>query len=269
MITLGFLHDYRLSEYLGGAQLNVEALVAAAPAGIEVVRCYPGSMKLCDAYVLHNVKRFGQAELRMAMSQPYVKVENDYWDTPQGWQKDWIGPVMNGAQAVIFLSPLHREAFLRQHPGCRPKKTYLVPSPMDPADFIAKVKKPGSVVWLGEWQPHKGIEAACRWAAENGQVTFFGWGPMRPSGPNVNCLGRLPYEMVPDVLARYERFLFLPEWIEPFGRTVAEAVLSGCELVCNDRIGALSWGWETREEWAKGVGTAAERFWEVIGGILL
>jgi hypothetical protein len=79
----------------------------------------------------------------------------------------------------------------------------------------------------------------------------------------------VPPADVPALLARYETFLFLPEWAEPFGRTVAEAVLAGCRTVLTpERIGALSWGWQTRDEWRAGVAGAPARFWEIIGGWL-
>lgn len=267
-MRLGWLHDFKLEDRLGGAQLNNAAMAEAAPDWAEVVRCYPGEdVPDCDAYVLHNVKFFSQLALRRATDKPHVKAEHDLWDCPQWWQKYWVAPVMNAAEAVIFLSPLHREAFLREHSGVKPKKTYLVPSPIVPTRFTPGVKTAGTC-WLGEFQPHKGIEAACTWAAEHGPVDFYGFGPHPPSGANVNLEGALPYERVPGMLARYERFLFLPEWVEAFGRTVAEAALSGCELVCNDRVGAFSWGWETREEWAEGVGTASERFWGILEAIL-
>lgn len=250
--------------------MNVEAMVAATPRDVEVVRCYPGEMRLCDCYVLHNIKHFNQGELKMAVSQPYVKVSHDHWDTPQAWQRDWIGPVMNRARAVIFLSPLHRESYLRQHPEVRPQKVYLVPSPIDPAPFegLSEGASRQGTCWLGEFQPHKGVEAACRWARENGTVDFYGWGPFPPCGDNVRLMGQAAYADIPGTMARYEQFLFLPEGVEAFGRTVAEARLAGCVLVVNEKVGALSWGWETREEWARGVGGAAARFWEIVLGVL-
>jgi len=273
-MKIAWLHDHTLEDSPGGAQLTNAAMIAAAPDWADIIPCYsgrlPSGMPQADAYILNNVKDFSQAELKVAVSKPHIVYEHDYWDLHQGWQRDWIMPVMNGAWAVIFLSPLHREAFLRQHPGVRPKKTYLVPSPIDPEEFTVQADEPRQgTCWLGEFQPHKGIKAACQWASEHETVDFYGWGPVTPSGKNVHIKGLLRYEEIPRALARYERFLFLPEWVEPFGRTVAEAKLAGCELILNERVGALSWGWETREEWAKGVGTAASRFWEVLGGVLL
>lgn len=263
-MIVGWLHDHRLEGRFGGAQLTNEEVIRAAPDRVEVVRCYPGSVEEADAYVLNNVKWFGQEELERAMGRPYMIFEHDYWDVHQEWQSSWITPVCEEAEAMVFLSPLHRQSFLRVH-GVSPKRTFVVPSAIDVEPFwdLGNRDDRAGTVWLGEFQPHKGIVAACRWAAENEPVDFYGWGPFPPAGPNVRIAGCLPYDRVPEVLASCEKFLFLPHWAEPFGRTVAEAVLSGCELVCNANVGALWWGFRTREEWAEGVRTAGAKFWEI------
>ena len=270
MLRLGWLHDHRLEERPGGAQLNETIMAKAAPCWVEIVRCYPGQMRAADAYVLHNVKFFSRDELEIALSKPYIKIEHDYWNCVQRWQRDWVLPVMNGARAVIFLSPLHRDVWLRR-PGMRPQRVFLVPSPLEPEPWLAaarQAKERRGVIWLGEFQPHKGVVEACRWAARHEPVDVYGFGPLHPQGPGVHVRGYLAYKDVPATLARYKRFLFLPRWQEPFGRTVAEAVLAGCELICNANVGALSWGWKTREEWAAAVSEAPQLFWKIVRGVL-
>ena len=262
-MRIGWMHDFSLEQRPGGAQLTNEGVIQAAPEWAEVVRCYPGAMKEADAYILNNVKFFSKDELARGWASKYIVYEHDHWDTPQEWQRDWIGPIMNAAEAVIFLSPLHASAFKARH-QVTPRQEYLVPSVIDVTQF-APGPDPHGTIWLGEWHRHKGIGAACRWAAKNGPVDFYGWGPCPPQGRNITQCGPLAYEDVPATLARYERFLFLPEWTEPFGRTVAEAALSVREMVCNERVGALSWGWQTREEWVEGLQGAAHRFWDIIG----
>ena len=44
--------------------------------------------------------------------------------------------------------------------------------------------------------------------------------------------------------------------------------MSGCELVCNDNVGALSWGWKTLADWQQGTGSAPTTFWEIVGEVL-
>jgi glycosyltransferase involved in cell wall biosynthesis len=70
----------------------------------------------------------------------------------------------------------------------------------------------------------------------------------------------IPYESMPELLASYERFVFLPSVLEPFGRVVAEAWAAGCEIVTNDLVGAKWWITERPEA----IESAAEDFWRVV-----
>ena len=274
-MRLGWLHDHKLADRFGGAQLTNAAMIAAAPDWADIVCCYPkrhcgqtsDGVLAADAYILNNVKGFTAAEFAVATSKAYIIYAHDLWPTyDQPWQEPWLDSVIEGAEAIIFLSPLHRDAFLAQH-NVKTPQVFIIPSPLDPDRFKPAGARAGTV-WLGEFQPHKGMKAACRWAAAYGPVDFYGWGPHPPCGPGVRNKGLLPREAVAETLARYETFLFLPSAIEPFARTVAEAALSGCELVCNENVGALSWGWQTRAEWARGVSEAPARFWEAVGEVL-
>ena len=62
-------------------------------------------------------------------------------------------------------------------------------------------------------------------------------------------------------MRRARTFVFHPRWPEPFGRVVAEAALSGCELDTNDNVGALSYGVDLRDA---AVYSAAPDFWLAI-----
>jgi glycosyltransferase involved in cell wall biosynthesis len=199
--------------------------------------------------------------------KPYVIFEHDHWNIVQEWQAGRVKPICNRAEAMVLLSPLHRARFLSMH-RVKPRSVHIVPSAIDPSPFWKAQNKEGTI-WMGTFDPGKGIAEAAEWAGANGPVDFYGWGPTPPEeGPNVRLHGWVQYEDVPDTLAQYKRFLFLPAAPEAFGRTVAEAYLSGCELVCNENVGALSWGWETREEWVDGVGSAPARFWQIMEDVL-
>ncbi len=265
-MLLGWLHDHRQSDRPGGAQLSSEAMAQASPEWAEVVMCYPGEMADCDCYVLNNVKFFSYQELMQATEGPYIVYEHDHWNTVQKWQPGMIRSIIHKAEAVVFLSPMHRKTFCSKH-DVMPHRAYAVPSPIDVTLWDPHWAKWGTV-WMGSFWPQKGIAAACEWAAENGWVRFYGSGPLTPQGPNVEVHGQVPYSDVPRILAMAKRFLFLPASEEPFGRVVAEAALSGCELICNDNVGALSWGWNTLQDWRKGIGSAPTTFWEIMAEVL-
>lgn len=52
--------------------------------------------------------------------------------------------------------------------------------------------------------------------------------------------GKVPYGEIPGYMNRARNFVFLPRWPEPQGRVVVEAAMCGCQLICNDHVGALS-----------------------------
>ena len=61
-------------------------------------------------------------------------------------------------------------------------------------------------------------------------------------------------------LAQYERFIFLPTAIEPFGRAVVEAWAAGLDLIINRNVGATYW----IEHDPGALETAAADFWRLV-----
>jgi glycosyltransferase involved in cell wall biosynthesis len=111
-------------------------------------------------------------------------------------------------------------------------------------------------VSVGSWRNYgKAPHRVAEWGAANGGVDFYGGGMFAPGASR-----EIPYESMPELLASYERFVFLPSVLEPFGRVVAEAWGAGCEIVTNDLVGAKWWITERPEA----IETAAEDFWKVV-----
>lgn len=65
-----------------------------------------------------------------------------------------------------------------------------------------------------------------------------------------------------ETLAHYQRFVFLPTVIEPFGRAAVEAWAAGLDLVLNRNVGARWW----IESNPDALRTAAHDFWLVVAG---
>jgi glycosyltransferase involved in cell wall biosynthesis len=108
--------------------------------------------------------------------------------------------------------------------------------------------------------PGKGGHLVAEWAAQNEPVDVYGYGPFLPMGPGVRNCGPVEQVQLPTVLSKYERFVFLPVALEPFGRCVVEAWASGCQIITNELVGARHW---IEQEPGK-VETAAEDFWSVV-----
>jgi len=261
-MKIGWLHDYRLEECLGGAELTNERIIQHAPDWADIVRCYPGEMYDADAYILNNLTFFSPRELGQATGKPYIHFLHDLWHVRQAWQRGRRRQITEQADALVCLSELHVAAY-REETGFEHDSLYVIPSAIDPAPFTEHRRQPYNALYIGALRRYKGLDDVVAWAAKNGRVDVYGRGPYQPQGENVVYKGEIPYERVPVVMGQYRRLVFFPQWAEPFGRTVAEAAMSGCEIVGNSNIGALTWGFETVAQWRYFVGTAHERFWEI------
>jgi glycosyltransferase involved in cell wall biosynthesis len=122
-----------------------------------------------------------------------------------------------------------------------------VPSYIDTELFKdRKIKRMAdSVIALGELGEHKGIYNVMKYAEKNTtkRIDFYCFNAKDEFKylDNMRFLPAIKYELLPIYFNMYESFIHLPEWKEPFGRTVAEAKLSGCKLITNDNIGFLSY----------------------------
>ncbi len=73
-------------------------------------------------------------------------------------------------------------------------------------------------------------------------------------------LGEVPYSEIPALMNRAKNFVYLPRWPEPQGRVVVEAALSGCNLVTNRNVGAVSFDFDISDP--KNLERPEEEFWE-------
>lgn len=227
----------------GGAELTQAEFRAAAPEEVQVVEVAPGDPKPdLRTYVAHNCQTYGGFH-------PGGRLVR--------YLHDMRGGMIEGAD-LIFCSPLQRDAYgLDGH---------LIPPPVDLTAFRPtrqqrrNTKRAGACCVGAFMNPGKAGYRVAVWADENEPVDVYGYGPYLPDGPNINHCGPVDRAQLPTVLAKYERFVFLPTSLEPFGRCVAEAWAAGCEIVTNNLVGARYW----IEEKPEALETAAEDFWGVV-----
>lgn len=74
--------------------------------------------------------------------------------------------------------------------------------------------------------------------------------------------GHVPYDKVPEYMNRAKNFVFLPRWPEPQGRVVVEAALSGCNIIGNENVGALSFPMDLSDP--KNYVDVENEFWEKV-----
>lgn len=248
MTTVGWLVDD--TELTGGAELSQAEFRAAAPDGVEVVDCPAGAVAAgLDRYVVHNCVTYTVGDLEATASARVVKVWHDVgpWVDPQ--VRNWLDTFAD----AVCCSPAQAN-----YMGL--EDAHLIPPPVDLERFRAAATASHGRLGacsIGSWHnPGKAPHRVAEWArSKGGRVDFFGDGPFAPEGCQM-----LAYQDVADVLASYHTFVFLPQVIEPFGRTVAEAWAAGCEIVTNGLVGAAWW----IEQSPRSMDSAARDFWEVV-----
>jgi hypothetical protein len=245
-MRVGWLMD--VPDLPGGAEYTQAEFRAAAPEGVEIVDCPPGGVVHgLDRYVIHNCVQYTLDDLEPLSESRVVKYWHDVgpWITPE--VRDWLAQ-----QHAICCSPIQAE-YMGLDATCIPPAVDL--RRFERAAEGVNGDRRGNVC-VGSWRnygkaPHKVAE----WGSKNGGVDFYGGGFLAPPGST-----EVAQDDMPALLARYERFVFLPVVIEPFGRLVAEAWASGCEVVTNGLVGAGYWIAEDPEA----IETAAADFWKVV-----
>jgi glycosyltransferase involved in cell wall biosynthesis len=139
------------------------------------------------------------------------------------------------------VSPLHAKV-INEFVGLSSDRTLVLDPVLDPRPFLDAPDSTREIALLfaGPFNEAKGsAEIKRRWP--NGEVRIVG--PMTKDARSYRgYAGATPYSDMPALLKRTHTFVFHPRWPEPFGRVVSEAVLSGCKLDANERVGALSFG---------------------------
>lgn len=251
-MRVGWLSDP--AEYTGGAELTQAEFRAAAPGGVEVIDCPPGGIAECDRYVLHNVVDYSMDDIRATRGRPLFKYVHDLW--PHGDKE--VRRYLLASANLIFCSPLQAERF--------GGTADPIPPPVDLSHFRPtrqqrrNPKREGTCCVGAFMNAGKGGHLVAEWADQNGAVDVYGFGPFQPVGLNVNHCGAYGQHELPTILSRYERFVFLPSAIEPFGRCVVEAWAGGCEIVTNNLVGARYY----IEQCPERLESASEDFWGVV-----
>lgn len=248
MTRVGWLMD--VPDLPGGAEYTQAEFRAGAPESVEIVDCPPGDVDpTCDRYVIHNCVQYTLNDFNWPGYRPVTKFWHDVgpWIVPE--VREWL----DTNATFVCCSPIQAE-YMGIDAVC-------VPPPVDLDRFAeAAATVNGNrrgAVSVGSWRnygkaPHKVAE----WGnANRTPVEFFGGGFLAPPGSQ-----EVAQEHMPDLLASYQTFVFLPIVIEPFGRLVAEAWAAGCSIVTNELVGA---GWWIRER-PEAIETAAEDFWKVV-----
>lgn len=272
--------DYDTDDHPGGAQQTNKILLdVGKDLGFDI---FPYTLKNFESlplqidgvYILNNIARIYEkfpAKLENLIdTKKYIRYEHDYlW--MGGVPLDFVEKVFKQARASVFLSPLHKA----EHDAMKLKTdtSFLQPSPVDLDTFTdTSTKREDKVLYLGGIAHHKGIKNVFEYASyyPNRQFDMYGWVEHKDllTIKPANCIVHepVPYDQIPGLLKKYKYLIHLPDWKEPFGRVVAEAYFSGCELITNSKIGFLSypWNFEDRNDIREKMKDVAGQFWQNI-----
>lgn len=251
-----------------GVRLTIERLIETAPTGVRVVRLSGRHFdRLCDLFICSGIETVSHPNWDFIMKHPHIFYIQDYMLMSPNWQRLRIAQMINTASLVIFQSPMHRGEFIRLHHGLGQFKypaITLCPAAVDTSLFLSlvdeepptneeqpkkkKTRKRSAILWAGgSFAARKGISQVADWSSENkSRVDLYAYGkPPAILKGHRYCKTKdpVPYEHLSEVYQLYKKFIYLPTWKEPFGRTVAEATLSGLEIITNANVGLLSFPW--------------------------
>lgn len=291
-----FYQDLDFVSIAGGAELTDRAhFIAGIRRGHDITLVTPSTpdpdiaFAPADLVIVSNASMFQPAVFQrlQELGRHYVMFLHDYWFRCQyrlfypmvprcmqcHYREQWL-PALLGARFIIWLSPLHRESWLKMTPELTDKPYALVPSPVSSKEFFDMGLPRKGVIAVNSMLAFKGRKNIIRWIEEHPdqQVTLVGAddnpGDLLP--PNAHRVARVPQHELNDVYNRHEAFLHLPNSPMPFDRTCAEAYLAGCHVIGNELVGALSWPFfkEGREAVAEALADAPNQFWKVVEGCL-
>lgn len=256
-MKIGWMVDPGLPR--AGMVLSVEAFEAARPDDVELYHCAPDRRPPddLDAYILHG-DMFDRRWIEAMADKPLMAHRHGAWFGGDPVFRRWV---LDNADLVTFNSPKQRALF--RYSVNVPED--FVPLPIDVEQFrtAANGSKRRGAIFLGLLVPAKGIAFVLDWALQpgNGGVDFWGETPypqvLTDITPPCHYRGSVAFEQVPELLARYERFVFFPPDGDLYARTTMEARAAGCELILQGDIDAFA-SWENLDACQ----VAAQTFWE-------
>jgi len=253
----------------------------------------PGGINLlgCDATVISNFATFPQQMVQViAERNKTIFYLHDYWGAchfrlfyplaERCLTKCPVSPftqlVMNKAALLVWLSPLHRAAWLKKHPELECVPYHLHPSPIDLAPFEAMAKSPGrvkgTVIGSNALAGYKGGNNCLDYAKDHPELKFtFIGGPEEGTKLPDNCevIERVPHAKMPAVLSRFEYGILLPGSPQPYERFPVEARASGCRLLLNELVGCTSYPhWPDWEATKKATQESPGKFWDRVEAVV-
>lgn len=180
---------------------------------------------------------------------------------------EYMSMLMSGSKLNIFLSPLHSLEFSK-FLGSTPPNIYHFFQPIDTEIFYdKKLQRDIPYLFVGALNWFKGLGDAIAMFGDKGlHIVGRNTGVIESLPKSIVYLGEKTPSQLSEVYNRTQKFVHVPRWQEPSARTVVEAALCGCELILNENVGVLSFGYDIRDP---NISSLSEKhISEIIGEIL-
>lgn len=174
----------------------------------------------------------------------------------------------------VFQSPKHFQSHSDFYGEAVSHNYLIMPPTVDVENLALSTKKNDEVPFFGELNYLKGGDAYVDYAEEhpNKKFVVYGKNNLRREIPN-NIDFREPIDNleVLSVLGKTKEIIIKPVWPEPSGRLAAEAFLSGCKLITNDRVGTWSFDFypNNKEQAIQEIKNIIPEFWQKVSNLLL
>ena len=173
----------------------------------------------------------------------------------------------------VFQSPKHYQSHFEFY-GEAVANHLIMPPTVDVNKLKPSEERIEDIIpFFGDLNFLKGGHEYVTYAEENPNINFkvFGRNRLRREMPkNISFHDPVSNEEVLEILGKTKQFICKPVWPEPSGRLAAEAFLSGCEILSNNRIGTFSFGFypHNMEKAKAEMLQAPENFWNAVSYIL-
>ena len=300
MKTILFLHDTPLST-LRGAELTIKQLIVLGEQkGYSIIH---DSLKNFDKtkdsltkanFVVVNSTSRCEYELKLIkhlikQSVRYCKVEYDYNFCVRRNILCKVDPkirsccnpdkfhlfrkLFSNAAFNVFQSPKHYQSHYEFYGEAVANKLIMPPTVDVDNLHLSEIKDKNTMPFFGDLNYLKGGHEFVTFAEENPHIKckVYGNNRLRRNTPkNIKFKEPISNTEVLKVLGKTNRLICKPVWLEPSGRLAAEAFLSGCEIIGNDRIGTFSFNFypNNKERAIQEIKQAPENFWNKISEAL-
>jgi len=239
----------------GGAEITDSHIIdAGKDLGYNITVCQSKALRSCmlkenDIVLFSNCYDvYKSARDRIINSKNYIVYSHD--------SGRWIhvlkenSDMMKESLINIFLSPLHRDQFKRY---LYKRKDSLLVSPHLAMNFFDRgEERLNRIMFVGNIHEGKGLLNIIEFAKNNKDINIDFYSNRGASHltrqlkclKNCNLKGYIPQDKIAEYYNKYKYFIHLPKDEEAFGRAVGEAILCGCKVIANNKIGVLSYDWD-------------------------